>query len=332
MAHARKHPKRRWPLVVLWSLVTVLLVGGGSMAWYGLTLNNSFNKATKLADDKVFPEATTRPQETKNDALNILLLGSDTRGEIGDDIDDIHGERSDTMMVVHIPEDRKSVQVMSIMRDNWVEIPGHGYAKINAAMAYGGVPLTIQTIEGIIGVRIDHVAIIDFEGFQGLTDALGGVTLNNPNEFTSRHGHTHFAKGEIELNGEHALQFVRERYSFANGDYTRVANQQLFIKSVIKQVLSKDTLTSPGKIADAVDSFAPYLTIDKGLTATYLGKLGFSMRDIRPDDMTFFTSPTLGTGMEGKQSVVKPDWAGLDEVATAFQNDTLGEYVATMKK
>ncbi|WP_333811246.1 LCP family protein [Timonella senegalensis] len=326
-AHERKQHKKRWPLVVLWTFVAVLLVGGGAVAWYGLTLNNSFNQAEKLAPEAVFPEPADRPEETKNEALNILLLGSDTRGEIGDDIEDIDGNRSDTIMVAHIPSDRQSVQVMSIMRDNWVEIPGHGYNKINAAMALGGVPLVIQTVEGIIDVRIDHVAIIDFAGFEGLTDALGGVQINNPREFTSHHGNTHFPAGQITLTGEHALQFVRERYAFADGDYSRVANQQLYVKSVIKQVLSKDTLTSPGKIADSVEAFAPYLTVDEGLTSTFLAKLGVSMKDVRSDDITFFTSPTLGTGTEGKASVVRPDWAGLEDIAEALRSDNLYEYL-----
>lgn len=324
-AHERKQHKKRWPLVVLWTFVAVLLVGGGAVAWYGLTLNNSFNQAEKLAPEAVFPEPADRPEETKNEALNILLLGSDTRGEIGDDIEDIDGNRSDTIMVAHIPSDRQSVQVMSIMRDNWVEIPGHGYNKINAAMALGGVPLTIQTVENIIDVRIDHVAIIDFEGFKGLTDALGGVTLNNPREFKNEG--VHYPAGTIKLNGADALTFVRARYPFADGDYSRVANQQLYVKSVIKQVLSKDTLTSPGKIADSVEAFAPYLTVDEGLTSTFLAKLGVSMKAVRSDDITFFTSPTLGTGIEGKASVVRPDWTGLDSIAAALREDKLADYL-----
>lgn len=324
-AHERKQHKKRWPLVVLWTFVAVLLVGGGAVAWYGLTLNNSFNQAEKLAPEAVFPSPSDRPEETKNEAMNILLLGSDTRGEIGDDIEDIGGNRSDTIMVAHIPSDRQSVQVMSIMRDNWVEIPGHGYNKINAAMALGGVPLVIQTVEGIIDVRIDHVAIIDFEGFKGLTDALGGVKINNPREFSNQG--KHFAAGPLKLNGEDALTFVRARYPFADGDYSRVANQQLYVQSVIKQVLSKDTLTSPGKIAESVEAFAPYLTVDEGLTSTFLAKLGVSMKDVRSDDITFFTSPTLGTGTEGKASVVRPDWAELDNIAAALREDNLADYL-----
>jgi len=312
--------------VIAFTLVMAL----GTAGIFALQLNNSFNKAEKLDNSAVFPEDSTRPEATESGAQNILLLGSDSRAESDDtDLNDIRGERSDTIMVAHIASDRKSVQVMSIMRDNWVEIPGHGMNKINAAMALGGVPLTVQTIEGILGVRIDHVAMIDFEGFAGLTDALGGVIVNNPIEFTGRG--THFAKGSIKLSGEDALKFVRERYSFRDGDYQRVRNQQIFVNSVIKKILSRDTLTSPSTINETVAAFAPFLKVDEGLSTSYLASLGMSMSSVRSDDISFFTSPTLGTGMEGKQSVVKPDWEGLSEIANHFQEDTLSEYTPTGK-
>jgi LCP family protein required for cell wall assembly len=316
----------------VWAIATLLVIVLGTVGWFALSLNSSFNKAEKLSNENVFPDDADRPAASETGALNILLLGSDTRGELDDEIDDIRGQRSDTIMVAHISSDRESVQVMSIMRDNWVEIPGHGYNKINAAMAFGGIPLVIQTVEGIIDSRIDHVAIIDFEGFKGLTDALGGVTVDNPREFTSRHGKTHFAQGTIELNGTEALEFVRERYAFPDGDYSRVANQQLFVKAMVKEVLSRDTLTSPAKILDSVDAFAPYMKVDEGLSATALSSLGYSMRNLRADDMSFFTSPNLGTGREGSASVVKPDWDELAKVAEAFKSDTLGEYLKTSEQ
>ena len=89
------------------------------------------------------------------------------------------------MMLMHIPENRENVYVMSIMRDTWVDIPGQGEHKINAAMAFGGVPLVVETIEGMFDTRVDHVAIIDFAGFKELTDALGGVEINNPAAFSA---------------------------------------------------------------------------------------------------------------------------------------------------
>ena len=89
------------------------------------------------------------------------------------------------MMLVHVPEDRQDVYVMSIVRDLWVEIPGHGERKVNAALGLGGYPLVTGTIENLLGVNIDHLAVIDFEGFNGLTEALGGVQVCNPNTLSS---------------------------------------------------------------------------------------------------------------------------------------------------
>src|SRR5690606_3044864 len=121
------------------------------------------------------------------------------------DGDELRG-RADTIMVVHVPADHETVQVMSIMRDNWVPIPGRGEAKVNAAMAWGGMPLMVETVESLIDTRIDHVAVIDFESFKGLTEAVGGVTVDNPRSFRAVSGQR-FEEGEITLIGDDALAF-----------------------------------------------------------------------------------------------------------------------------
>ena len=137
-------------------------------------------------------------------------------------------------MIANISGDRQHVSIMSVMRDSYVDIPGYGTDKVNAAFAYGGVPLLVQTLEQLIGQRIDHVVGVDFEGFKGLTEAVGGVTLNNQIPFTSSPpGNTTFEQGEITItDGNKALQYVRERKAFDDGDYQRVRNQQAFLKAV----------------------------------------------------------------------------------------------------
>ena len=328
--HAAAPRRRLWPKILLiLALVVAAVVAGGGI--YVASLAASFDSG-KETFESVFPDESTRPSAAPEAAdgeavaQNILLLGSDTRGEAGDDLDAIRGQRADTIMVAHIPADRKHVYVMSIMRDSWVDIAGHGQAKVNAALSYGGVPLMVQTVESIINARIDHVALIDFEGFKGLTDALGGVVVNNPEEFTR--GSTHYATGPIELDGEDALGFVRERYSFTDGDYQRVRNQQAYIKGVLSSVLSAETLLNPAKLSSVVGAMAPYLTVDKDLDAGYLAGLALQMPSLRPDDVTFFTAPTTGTGTSSDgQSIVVLDAAKLELLRAAFAADDLGAYL-----
>lgn len=334
LVQPRVKKRRRLKVALAWVLA-VLVVIAGVVGIYAASLSQKFESSETLTE--VFPDERFRPppvaeEEETAAAQNILLLGSDTRGRLSGSLGSASGNRSDTMMVVHISADRQDVHVMSIMRDCWVAIPGHGEAKMNAALAYGGVPLVIQTVESLIDARIDHVAIVDFTGFKGITDALGGVTVNNDIAFNPRHlKGAHFAQGPLNLNGDEALAYVRERYSFQDGDYQRVRNQQAFIKALMDKALSRETLTNPVTISNLVGAIAPYLAVDEGLTSAYAATLGFELRDIRSDDMTFFTMPTLGTGWVNDQSIVMVDFAQLEIIKGHFRADTLAEYDAKIQ-
>lgn len=319
-----KRRRRRWPWVIVLVLVAILIAIAAVAGAYLLRLSSSYEKAETLPAAEVFP--TVRPTASNPDAVNILMLGSDSRGGLDGDLDSIRGQRADTMLLVHIPADRSGVQVISFMRDNWVEIPGKGEHKLNAALAFGGVPLLVETIEGIVDVPIDHVAITDFEGFKGLTEALDGVSVGNAIPFESE-GFT-YEKGVVDLRGDKALAFVRARYPFTDGDYQRVRNQQAFIGGVLDKVLSRETLTDPGRIAASVDAISPFLTVDAGLDVSTIGSIAFSLREVRGDDVMFLTAPTTGTGMIGDQSVVFPDWEKLGSLSEALKNDTVPEFAA----
>lgn len=299
------------------------MLGVGAYLW---SVGRSFNEgANRLTDEQVF--GTKRADDTSKDknGTNILLLGSD-EPMANVDVNDSRGLRSDTIMVMHLPESGNNVQVMSIPRDSWVDIEGHGKAKINAALSYGGLPLAVSTVSDFIGTELDHVAIIDFEGFKALTDSLGGVHVNSEQAFT-RKGHT-FEQGENLLNGEEALAFVRERKKFKDGDFQRARNQQAFIKGLVNELISADTLSNPKKVADMVSDFSPYMYVDSGLDAQYISATAFAMRDVRPNDIQFFTAPTAGVGRsDDGQSIINVDEDELDEVQDAFKNDTLADYV-----
>ncbi len=322
MSHRARRP---WLIALSVIGVFVLVLVGGSAVFLA-SLARQFDQGTEKIVD-AFPDDRVRVPEATGaaaSAQNILLLGTDSRSKL-ENIEDADGNRSDTMMVVHIPADRSGVTVMSIMRDSWVEIPGHGPAKVNAALSLGGVPLAVQTVESIIGARIDHVAIVDFEGFMGLTEALGGVTVDNPIGFESSHlNGTTFPQGPINLDGKQALAFTRERYAFADGDYQRVRNQQAFISAVLDKLLSADTALNPARVSEVIGAVAPYLKVDAELTSGYAGGLAVEMRNIRKADVDFFTIPTLGTGTsDDGQSIVLLDEARLVQLREAFANDSL---------
>lgn len=325
----RRKKGRRRTAIVLLSFLGVVVVAAVAAGGYAYSLLHSFDtKKQSLSTTEVFPSEESRPTKAASDkSVNFLLLGSDTRAETSDGQDSATASgRSDTMMFVHVPGDRHNVTVTSIMRDTWVPIPGHGTAKINAAFSYGGIPLAVQTVETLLDTRIDHVATIDFQGFQDLVNALGGVDVTVPKQF-DKDG-THF-EGKMHLTGEQALWFARERHAFKDGDYQRVKDQQILMKAIISQTLSTSTLTSPSKVSNVVNDFSPYIGIDDDLTGTKLASLGFSLRSVRSSDVHFFTLPNSGTGWspDGKQSIVKPDNAAIKAMGKALKKDDMDAFM-----
>lgn len=317
-ARRRRHPVRTFLTVVLVLILVAALVAGG----YLWTLARSFNNGTTTIENALPADSPAKDPAAGN-SQNILLIGTDEQDPGSE------ASRSDTMMLVHLPGDRSTAYVMSIMRDTWTEIPGYGEGKINSAMAQGGVPLTVGAVQTLLDAPIDHVAIVDFEGFSGLTDALGGVEVNNPAAFSSSIADDHFPAGVISLDGDSALNFVRERQSFAEGDYQRVRNQQVFLSGLISEVMSRETLLNPFKVSKAVSEISPYLSVDEGLDAAAAGKLAFSLRSVRGNDLAMFTLPTLGTGTSSDgQSIVVKDEAAIAEIAAALDNDDMAGYAA----
>lgn len=264
------------------------------------------------------PEAPAADEVADGEAVDILLVGEDSglEGRASEG-------RSDTMMWLHVPGDRSSVRVMSVMRDLWVPIPGHGDHKVNAAYQYGGIPLTVATVENMFQTRVDHVIAVDMAGFQGLVDALGGVTVQNPTAFTSTGG-KEYAQGSLQLDGESALFYARERYNLPRGDYDRVENQQRLVKAIVSKFLSMDTLSDPARVQQTVERFAPYLTLDDSLDSGTLASLAWSMRDARDAPILTSTVPNLGVGTAGAgQSVVWPDWEGIRALGKGIRTGTL---------
>lgn len=283
--------------------------------------------------DPVNPPEEDRPEAT--DATNILLLGSDTGGGSGEDEDLPRvpgGGRSDTMMLVHIPADNDSVQVLSIPRDLWVEIPyDYGMHKVNAGLALGGGEgpwLTRATIEQLLDVRIDHIAAIDLLGFVGLVESMGGVTVESsyPQSFTTNDGYT-FNPGAQRMDADEALSFVRHRRSFPDGDLQRIRNQQAFIRGVINEAASPSTLANPVRVNDMVATISSHLITDEELSATAAASLAWEARGAA-DDIQFATLPNGGSGYsDDGQWIFYQDTEAMADIAQALNDDTLGEYL-----
>lgn len=325
---ARKKLRRkrltRTIVVAVVAVIAIIAVVVGT--WVGGIARTFDQKTVKL--ENVFPSGN-RPAAAGGGARNILLLGSDTRGSLADlNNAAATNQRADTIMLVHVPSDGKGVYAMSIMRDSWVDIPGAGQGKINSAMAIGGIQLLVQTLEGMLGTRIDNVAALDFAGFEKLTDAIGGVPVNVPKDFTAIDG-LQFKAGNQVLDGAHALAFVRERHAFADGDYQRVKDQQMYLKSLMNKMLSPSVLGNPGMISNAVTQFSPYLGVDRTFTSGDVMGLAWKLRNVRGGDVQMFTLPNAGTSFSSDgQSIVVVDDQAVADVGKALREDTMAQYVA----
>ncbi|MFI7649525.1 LCP family protein [Micromonospora sp. NPDC049460] len=288
------------------SILVVALLGVGGVVAGGLYLRSVESDIERVDAFTDVPEES-RPQPATAGAMNILILGSDTR-----DPESTSGSRTDTIILAHLPKDRSSAQLISIPRDTWVAVPrsrdgNHGGrdAKVNAAYAWGGVPLMVQTVEKFTGVRIDHVAMVDFAGFKEIIDALGGIEIDSEKSFTSIHPPFRtFPQGPQEMDGEAALDYARQRKQFADGDFARIRHQQQVIKAILDKVSSGGILTNPGKLNSFLQATSDSVAVDKNLS---LLDMATEMRGLRSGNLFFLTSPTKGTGRVGSESVVFAD-------------------------
>lgn len=342
----RKHRKKAaWyrrhkalAVVLVLFLVMSLGVAGGAL-W----LRHLLGGIGSLGDP--FAELPSRaPYATSSAAdepVTFLVLGSDSRVDTSDPSQwEVGAQRTDTIMLVQVAGDRHSVNIMSIPRDSWVTIPANqvidheSRAKINAAYSWGGPTLLIQTVENNTGIHIDHFAVTNFESFKKLTDDLGGVeiTLTQPLDLRgiqdAATSDNILEPGTHTLTGEQALIYARERYTLPNGDFDRIKRQQNWMRAILKATISENTLTSPSKLANLVSTIKDTVSTDQALTASAITSLAISLKDVRTDDVNFFQAPVTGTSMsEDGQSIVLLDIPMLTEVAQAFQNDTLTDYV-----
>ncbi|PZF80397.1 LCP family protein [Jiangella anatolica] len=312
---------RRILVVVLVTLLALLLVAAGGAFWF---VNRLSSNIERIPDAFDIPE-TERPAEQPGDSITFLLGGLDGADKV--DVYQPGAARTDTIMLAHFPEGRDRGYLVSIPRDTFVEIPGEGENKINAAYSLGGPALFVQTIEQLTGIRVDHLALIDWNGFEALTDELGGVTLTF-DEDTVLADDTVLPAGTHTLDGEQALQYVRDRKDLPGGDFDRVKRQQNFIRALMNELISSGTLTDPGKINGVAGAVGQAARVDEELSAFGMVDLALSMRNLRAGDMTFLTVPTDGTGMAGSQSIVVYDRERADQLWAALTQDDMDTFLA----
>ncbi|MGC0420234.1 LCP family protein [Embleya sp. AB8] len=303
--------RRRKALVALICLLTLsLFVVGGCAVWLLYSLNANIKRIDGVFDRAAIPAAGPRPpgDPAARGALNILLVGMDAAAA-GADPEALRGRRSDTMMILHLPAGHASISAISLPRDSWVSIPGHGEAKLNAAFSWGGPALLVATVENLTGVRIDHYAAVDFAGFKGMVDALGGVTVDAD-------------KGRTKLDGTKALEFVRQRYGLPRGDLDRVAHQQQLLGAIAKQVTADGVLGSPLRTQNLLQSLTRSLTVDDNLNLKALLDLAADLKGINESDLAFRTAPVAGFDTRGGgQSVVLLDDKRCTELFAAVRAD-----------
>lgn len=258
--HKKKSKRKRIALISL-AVVCVLMLGGIGAAWAYITQVDS-SLRDDLDADLLNSLAVT---DSPSDPFYMLLIGAD-KSEDRDASGEFGGSyRTDSMILARVDPQEKEVTLISVPRDTRVNIPGHGEQKINAAYAFGGASLAVDTVSELAGVPISHYAEIDFDGFKAVVDALGGVEVDVPMEINDDMAGGHVDAGLQTLNGEQALILCRSRHNYddiGNGDAIRAANQRLVLSAIMKKVMNSDVAT----ITNTVSTLAEYVTTDYSVT------------------------------------------------------------------
>jgi LCP family protein required for cell wall assembly len=294
-------------------LVVLILVFTGVMYFY---LNSKLTRANVLVDYNGRPVAAA--------GQNWLITGSDSRQGLTRKQQrqlatgrGIGGHRSDTIMILHIPGNGLPAVLVSVPRDSYVDIPGFGMNKINAAYDFGGPKLLAKTLQNATGLEINHYMGIGFGGLVNVVDAIGGVRMCIPSNLNDPASGLHLKKGCQNLDGAQALGFVRSRHLFATQDLQREQDQRVFIKALLTK------MTSPGNLANPFHSFpaafgaAGALTVDKGTQLYQLVQVAFALRHPETTTVPIGSEPLLAVG-----DVVIWDHTQATQLFSAMRNDT----------
>ncbi|MCF6509403.1 LytR family transcriptional regulator [Blastococcus sp. MG754426] len=305
---------------VIAGALSVLLLAGTGWGWYlGRVAEATVNRTDAI------PTAGNDGTGNASEAMNLLLVGNDSRSALTEEqLAELNagtdsGVNTDTMILVHVPADGSRASFVSFPRDSYVEIPGYGKDRLNAAYAYGrmnapdgaseeeksaqGSQLLVQTISRLTGLQIDHYAEVDLLGFFELSAVVGGVEVNLCEAVDdSYYSGAVFEAGPQTISGADALKFVRQRHGLPRGDFDRIVRQQVFMAGVLRKILSEDVLLDLGKQRALVQAASQSLTVDKDLVLLDLAQ---QMQSVTAGAIEFQTVPNVGTGEEDGKSIVR---------------------------
>lgn len=296
----KRKRRQRLTITILVGLV-MLLAGGGVAAW--AYVRNIEAKINPVWNADPTAQKVLDPPKAPGEPFYMLLMGDDRRpGE--------KRARSDTLILARVDPKAKKIQLISIPRDSRVKIPGYSAPqKINAAAAWGGPELTIKTVKALTGLPISHFLTVDFDGLRGVVDALGGVWVDVPVKIDDNKPPTNWGrktkviqKGYQKLDGWHALTFVRTRHQFADGDFSRIKNQQIFLKALVKQGLSLNGFFNAGSIINTVSN-----NIHTDFKLGELADLVTQFRGMKEGDLEAVTIPSTTDFIDGTSFVVIKD-------------------------
>jgi LCP family protein required for cell wall assembly len=318
----------RRALALIALLASALTVAGAGAGWW--LANHYLDRVDRIGGAFAGLGDAGRPPHSSGPAgapppTVFLIAGSDTpTGRTGGGPDATG--RADVLMLVRVDGDRRHVTAVSIPRDSWVPVPGQGVRKINAALSLGGPPLLVRTVEAVTGIRVDHLVLIDFTGFVGLTDALGGVDVDVAQTSTAW-GRT-FPAGRDHLDGRSALRYVRERKDLPDGDLDRVRRHQNYLRAMAAKLAAGGGLGDPAHRAALAHALLGAVAVDDQLGNDAMLNVIDSLSAVPASGLTFLTAPVRGTGREGAQSVVYLDRPGCVRLWSAMADGTVTSRVA----
>ncbi|MFE4515509.1 LCP family protein [Kitasatospora sp. NPDC056783] len=319
-ALARRHRRRRALKWTAGAGALVMVAGcGGAYYLYRHFNDNLTSVKVQLGDESERPRAA-------GEALNVLVIGTDSREGLGREYgDEGSAGHADTTLLFHIAKDRSNATVISLPRDLMVpipecqnaqgkKIPGSARDQFNVSLGQAGrdAGCTWKTVEKTTGIRVDHFVQVNFEAVKTLSTAVGGVEVCAAKDINDSGSHLRMTKGRHVVQGEEALAFVRTRHTVGlGGDLTRIPLQQQFIGSMIRKIKSDDTLTSPTKLYKLADAATKALTVDSGIgSVDKLKDLALDLGKVDPKNITFTTVPVLDDPADKDRLVLKQPDAG----------------------